>query len=231
MNKFLLLILSATFCIPNCFAQLTAHDGKTYKTEIIGTQEWTTENLDASTFSNGDPISEAKTTEEWEQAMQEKKPAWCHNPTEAGITYGKLYNLFALNDMRGLVPQGWHLPKITEWQELISYLGGEFEAGKKMKATTDWSETGKGTNESGFNALPGGSRNHRGEFFEPGSLAEWWSATAYKDVEAPSGVAAYPCYVASNEPDDIYDGSPGGTQTYPALNAGCGLSVRFVKDK
>ena len=34
----------------------------------IGTQVWTTKNLDVATFRNGDAIPQAKTDEEWETA-------------------------------------------------------------------------------------------------------------------------------------------------------------------
>ena len=43
-------------------------DGKVYKTVVIGSQTWMSENLNVSTFRNGDPIPEAKTNEEWKKA-------------------------------------------------------------------------------------------------------------------------------------------------------------------
>lgn len=47
-------------------------DGNTYKTVKIGNQEWISENLNVSTFRNGDPVPEATTDEEWEEAKWEK---------------------------------------------------------------------------------------------------------------------------------------------------------------
>lgn len=43
----------------------------------IGKQQWMTENLNVETFKNGDIIPEAKTSEEWEKAYKQGKPAWC----------------------------------------------------------------------------------------------------------------------------------------------------------
>jgi uncharacterized protein (TIGR02145 family) len=99
-----------------------------------------TNNLDVSTFRNGDPILEAKTNEEWEKAGENQQPAWCYYKKDAknGTKYGKLYNWFAVNDSRGLAPEGYHIPADSEWTILTDNLGGESEAGKKMKSTSGW---------------------------------------------------------------------------------------------
>jgi uncharacterized protein (TIGR02145 family) len=53
-------------------------DGQTYKTVVIGSQTWMAENLNVSTFRNGEVIPEAKTAEEWKRAGENKQPAWCY---------------------------------------------------------------------------------------------------------------------------------------------------------
>jgi uncharacterized protein (TIGR02145 family) len=79
---------------------------------IIGKQIWMTENLNLDKFQNGDSIPEARTIEEWMNACENKQPAWCYynNDSTNGEKYGKLYNLFAVIDSRGLAPEGWHIP-------------------------------------------------------------------------------------------------------------------------
>jgi uncharacterized protein (TIGR02145 family) len=82
----------------------------------IGTQTWAKKNLNVSTFKNGEVIPEAKTIEEWVKAGDDKKPAWCYynnDPANDSI-YGKLYNWYAVNDIRGLAPKGWHIPRDAE---------------------------------------------------------------------------------------------------------------------
>ena len=52
----------------------------------IGSQIWATQNLDLSTFRNGDDIPEAKTNEEWSKAEKEKKPFDLQNYYTAWIS-------------------------------------------------------------------------------------------------------------------------------------------------
>ena len=45
--------------------------------------------------------------------------------------FGKLYNWYTVNDSRGLVPKGYHIPSDAEWKILINFLGGESYADTK----------------------------------------------------------------------------------------------------
>jgi uncharacterized protein (TIGR02145 family) len=189
-----------------------------YKFIKIGMQTWMSENLNVSTFRNGDPIPEIKTNEEWEKAYKEGKPAWCYydNDSKNGIKYGKLYNWHAVNDSRGLAPHGWHVPTDAEWIMLSNYLGKD--AGKKMKSTSGWNKNGNGTNESGFSGLPGGSCF--GNFHDIGNYGYWWSSTEnFSDFTTPREMI-FPRHLGINS-DDLK--SYGGTKEP-------GYSVRCVKD-
>ena len=155
----------------------------------IGTQIWMAENLNVSQFRNGDIIPEVKTNEEWKEAGINKQPAWCYydNNPENGKIYGKLYNWHAVNDIRGLAPEGWHIPTDDELTTLINYLGGENVAGGKLKeiGTTHWQSPNTGaTNESGFSALRGGYRYFNGSFYYIGYYGNWWSSSELSAADA-----------------------------------------------
>ena len=130
----------------------------------IGKQVWSSENLNTAEFSNGDKISEAKTNEEWQTMGEQGKSAWCYydNDPANGIKYGKLYNWYAVADPRGLCPAGWHVPSDGEWTQLSNTLGGDNNAGSKMKSASGWDQGGNGANSSGFSGLPGGYRYSNG---------------------------------------------------------------------
>jgi uncharacterized protein (TIGR02145 family) len=140
---------------------------KKFKSVIIGSQEWMVKNFNVRTFRNGDTIPEMKTDEEWMTASENRLPACCFfdNFAANGRKYGKLYNWFAVNDARGLAPEGWHVPDDTEWEQLIAVSGGKTVAGGKLKSIFDWDWDGNGSNETGFNGLPGCYRkNITGQF-------------------------------------------------------------------
>jgi len=156
-----------------------SRDETVYKTVVIGNQTWMAENLNVSSFRNGDLIPEAKSNEEWIAAGENKQPAWCYYNNDAanGRIYGKLYNWFAVNDPRGLAPESWHVSTYEEWDEIMNYLGGVTEAGIKIKSDNGWKKNYNGTNESGFSGIPGGNRDSHGIFNGIHSFGEWYIFT------------------------------------------------------
>lgn len=182
----------------------------------IGKQIWMTENLNVDKFRNGDLIQHAKTTDEWEKAAKEGKAAWCYydNDSINGIKYGKLYNWYAVNDPRGLLPDGWHVPSDKEWKKLVKSLGGDDIAGAKMKSKNGWKQNGNGTNESGFDGLPGGVIVPFGEFRFITQGGGWWSSSENDTEQA------------------WFRGLDFDTSVLGRTNhsKGLGLSVRGVKD-
>lgn len=101
-------------------------DGLTYKTVDISGKVWLAENLKTSKFNNGEVILQAKNVSEWVNAAKSKTPAWCYYNFDAknGEVYGKMYNGFAVNDLRGIAPQGWHIATAQEWGVLNSITKG-----------------------------------------------------------------------------------------------------------
>lgn len=180
-NKILLVILSAAivFAIStkNSFSQVTDFDNNSYRTITIGTQEWTAENLNVAHYRNGDEIPQVQDKDKWAKLTT---GAWCYyeNKTDNGKTYGKLYNWYAVNDPRGLAPEGWHVPTSKEWKELSSTIGEDSFTGGHMKSTTLWSSPNNGgDNSSDFSALPSGTRVVSGGFMNILKYCGFWSAS------------------------------------------------------
>lgn len=150
-------------------------------TVIIGSQTWMTKNLDVTTYSNGDAIPEVTNPTGW---VGLTTGVWCHynNDPANDAIYGKLYNWYAVNDSRGLAPEGWRVASDADWTTLTSYLGGLEVAGGKLKeaGTSHWASPNTGaTNQSGFYALPGGWRmNANGTFYYINQSGNWWTATS-----------------------------------------------------
>lgn len=146
-------------------------------TAVIGSQVWMTENLAVTRYRNGDEIPQVQDPVAWSRL---KTGAWCWYANEGsnGVTYGKLYNWYAVNDPRGLAPEGWHIPSDTEWQQLVDATGGEKASATKLKSRVLWKEPLVGAdNSSGFTAIPGGYRGSNGTFSLLGSNASFWTST------------------------------------------------------
>ena len=159
----------------------------------IGTQKWTKYNLDVAFYRNGDSIPQVTDPTAWAGLTT---GAWCYynNDPIQGNKYGKLYNWYAVNDPRGLAPQGWHIPSDAEWTTLATTLGGASVAGGKMKeaGTVNWTAPNTGAdNNSGFVGLPGGTRLNNGTFFNVGTFGYWWSSTEYITSDAWSRYLFY----------------------------------------
>jgi len=167
------------------YGTMTDADGNAYKTVTIGTQTWMAENLRTTKYNDGTKIPNLKDNSEWVNATM---GAYCTilNTSDPDIIhlFGCLYNWNAINSGK-LAPKGWHVPTDDEWTQLIEYLGGEYVASPKLKeaGTTHWSaSTAEVTNESGFTAVPGGTRcvscSVNDEGFGGGAETGcWWSST------------------------------------------------------
>ena len=191
-------------------------------TVVIGTQQWMEKNLDVLTYRNGDVIPQVTDEKAWAALTT---GAWCYfnnDPSGYGVIYGKLYNWYAVNDPRGLAPQGWHIATSDELATLRTTLGGSTVAGAKMKTTTRWTTPiplykGAGaTNESGFSGLPGSYRDSDGTFFNfIGQEGYWWTATEFNTTIAYH-------YQLGKDFDNAVWGK--------ILNKKRGFSVRCVRD-
>jgi uncharacterized protein (TIGR02145 family) len=156
-------------------------EGNTYNTVKIGTQVWMADNLKTTKFNDGTNILLVTNNSEWNNLII---PGYCwYNNDEATYRniYGAMYNWYAVNTKK-LCPIGWHVPNNTDWETLLSLLGGETVAGLKLKetGTNHWlSPNPDVTNESGFTGLPGGDRSPSGIFNDIGKNGIWWSSIPY----------------------------------------------------
>lgn len=136
-------------------------DDNIYETVMIEEQCWMTKNLN-----------------------YEVSDSWCYddNPNWCDYGYGRIYRWETIMNgssssntvpggVQGLCPSGFHIPSDEEWKILEGTVDSQygvghpewndydfrgFDAGKKLKSSLGWDNGGNGTDDYGFNALPGG---------------------------------------------------------------------------
>jgi uncharacterized protein (TIGR02145 family) len=193
---------------------ITDIDGNIYKTVKIGKQWWMVENLKVTHYHNGDVIHKVTEDTIW---FNLTAGAYCeYENSDTAAIYGLLYNWYAVDDKRIIAPPGWHVPNKTEWLILVEYLGGFAVAGGKMKekGTVHWNNPNIGaTNESGFSALPAGTRFYDC-YCSIGEDARFWSSY----MESGNGDWAMYLHRGISEAQ------------YSFYNKWMGLSIRCIRD-
>jgi len=180
LSKIILILTILSFNIELTRAQLVDIDGNVYNTERIGVQNirhgsssdsfllWTTSNLNVSKFKTGEAIIEAKSSAEWEDALNKGIPAWCYvdNDSSTGKRLGKLYNYYAVTSLKELAPDGWHIASDFEWAMVYKYYNfNNLNEDEKILMDSSWNSNlswGYGTNKTRFSALPSGHRYSSG---------------------------------------------------------------------
>ena len=169
--------------------EFTVLDSNSFESVTIGSPVWMAKNLNIFHFRNGDTIPQAPvfwpwhatTTAAWSFYSNDFEYYYLHSKI-----YGVYYNWYAVNDLRGLAPEGWHIPSDEEWTILSEYLGGNEVAGGKMKESglVHWYYPNQGaTNESGFTALPGGFIGSYGAASNITFAGYWASSTELNTKE------------------------------------------------
>ena len=206
-----------------------SRDGQTYKTVTIGTQTWMAQNLN---YAYTDvPYKRLDYTSD--------STSWCYKDSASYCTkYGRLYTWAAAMDsvgtwstngkgcgygttcsptypVRGICPEGWHLPTKAEFKTLFTAVGGHSTAGKMLKSATGWTAYSGITNEDAFafSALPAGYRDNYGNKDNEYN-AIFWSSTENNSSYA------YLMYLDYSE-DDAH---------LIIYNKDFGFSVRCLKD-
>jgi uncharacterized protein (TIGR02145 family) len=185
---------------------------KAFELIEIGGNNWMKHNLDVDQFQNGDLLLETKTISEWQFAIQNEIPAYCYynNDINSGQEYGRLYNWYAVNDKRNLSPEGFKIPSIYDWYNIIKELGG---LSASIKCNNSWKNNCTEIIKNQFRLKPGGGRNIAGFFNLLGINGNWWCSTEYdKDYAYMIFMSAYLAEI------------------YNYISAkGSGLSVRCIK--
>ena len=161
-------------------------DGNLYELIQIGDQRWFSENLKVTHYNNGDPMNTNLSNSAWsstnEGAYVSPYPS-----------YGYHYNWYAVDDERGICPEGWHVSTDSDWMTLEMTIGlsyeeseslgwrGSNEGGKLKALTTWWDPNSYATDEYNFSAIPAGEVTGAGQTVNSGGWTWFWTTTEAND--------------------------------------------------
>ena len=211
------------------------YHGYDYTTVQIGEQCWFAENLRTELYRNGDAIQGNLDDTAWSMTTEGAHAIFGEGNSECIVgggysdpsqylfdvcdeamsleEFGRLYNSYAIMDIRGVCPSGWEVAENGEWNVLEDHLDSEGFSGMEsevLKSVTGWNEQVSGTDVYGFRALPGGQRTADG-FSYAGGFGRIFSSTS-------SYLSAYRYFMGN-----------GSMPTYVA-SSNDGLSIRCIKD-
>ncbi len=191
-------------------------DNRLYRHVTIGGRVWMAENLnheyrvEGATYgnwcyrNNADYCARFGRLYAWSAAM-DSATTGCGKYADCAADSGKV---------RGVCPEGWHLPSSAEWNALIDTVGGASVAGKMLKSTEGWDDGHVGDDVYGFAALGTGYLAGSYDMFIYDGLSEYfWSSS---DV---SETAAYTLGLSISDAASVSNGGKSD-----------GFSVRCVKD-
>ncbi len=209
-----------------CPKQIT-YQGDVYNIVEIGKQCWLTENLKATSYQDGTAIPKLTDYTEW--ATDQKGAYTCYYNQENCDNYGALYNWYAVNNEKGLCPEGWSVPTHKQWVELERTVCQDLGYQDCQERFPDevalgWQGTDEGLHlqsvdlggkdSYGFKAIFGGFRNAAGPFSLLDEKGFWWTATISGDFAFAR----------------VMDKDNDGIRSIESSKSS-GFSVRCVKDK
>jgi len=156
---------------------VTDYDKNIYPLVKINQWYWTASNLRTRHFMNSNSFT-----------------AWPYGGDEANTsTYGLLYSGYTATEPQNFLPSPWHVPSVTEYDQMFSYLAPQNSS--KIKTNYLWQPLDKSDDVSGFSLPPGGTRAANGSYSLIGTSGYLWVDT----TEAFEGTF----YSTTSENEDI----------------------------
>ena len=211
------------------------YEGNVYHTVRLGNQCWMRENLRTTHYADGTQINTSSGT-------STTTPYYYQYNSATLAEYGLCYNWVAVlngegpstanpSGVQGICPNGWHVPSVAEWEEMINFVTSmpNYRCGttagsiaKALSSRSGWynsysdctpGSTQSSNNATRFTAMPAGYSY--GSFTGRGYYAYFTTATNY-----------------NNNNNRIYIIEYGRNSPYMDYSSkGYGFSVRCVKNE
>jgi len=220
---FFTILISLQLNAQTAGAGVTDIDGNFYQSVIINGKEWTTTNLKTLRYKNSDSIHYS--------TPYYSNSGKCFNYDNNSLNVpnlGRLYNWFAVNDNRGLAPEGWHVATAQDWYELSLFTNaGAYPSliRPNYSSNTPWSCSIDANNLFNFSVKPCGkvltySASGGTTFSDLNNTAWFWTSDNYPGWTGNAKAVRFSC-ANGGKISDL--GTVPNTVYY-------GMSVRLVKN-
>lgn len=169
-----------------CYGDITdERDGQVYKTVKIGDQVWMAENLnfeykvDGKTYGTYavDSLKDYGSYYNWAAAM-DSAGVFSANGKGCGKDIDEVCS--PVYPVRGVCPEGWHVPNTTEWENLYNTVS-DSDAALLAVGFSHWPNA---TDTYGFSALPAGMVASGTTGFGFGRYTYFWTASRKDEMFA-----------------------------------------------
>ena len=154
-------------------------DGHVYKTVVVGRQVWMAEDLAFEYVVNDEPYANYCGSDSCK--ILGRYYTWAAAMDSAGIfgTAGKGCGMekkcSPTYPVRGICPEGWHVPTNQEYNSMLLYVGGPYAAILKIKSQVGW-EDSVSSDIYGLSFLPGGRSSTIGKTNDVSESFSWTSS-------------------------------------------------------
>ena len=170
----------------SCGDNIQDNDGNTYATVAIGNQCWMKENLRTTKYPNGNDLVDGDNNPLYDYPGDNSE-----NVSSYGLLYSWVVMMNGANSseenpsgVRGICPEGWHVPSDAEWMVLITTADTMDDCGaaRALAGNTGWNTSDimcapgfnlEQNNATGFSALPAGDYSA----YSLGNTSKFWTAT------------------------------------------------------
>lgn len=188
-----------------CGDPVSYHDYD-YATVEIGDQCWFAENLRATQYLDGSEIQPGDAV------------PFANNEANIDV-YGLMYGGGVIVNESAVCPSNWHVPSLSNWQELVAFVGANGFSDNEsaaLRSVDGWTENGNGLDAFGFTGRPGGFHYDPihpfwGEFAHNTISGYWWTSTL-----ASAG--------------NLFSATLQGQYLEPNYPISNGMSIRCLKD-
>ena len=207
---------------------MTDFDGNVYNTVQIGGQCWMKENLRTTHYADG-TMCTYYDYDSSSLSLPERGYLYKWNT----VMHGAFSSQTNPSGVQGICPDGWHLPSMAEWNQLIEYVSSQNEyqcnnqpdkIAKSLSSSIGWNNSittcAVGNNPSennatGFSAFPAGDF-FTGGYNASGFETNFWTATG-------DGYYYTACYLSISSDN-------GHVNLNNNLNPDVGSSIRCLRD-